>query len=257
MPRLDVRDAILDYDLSGDGPLVVQLHGLTSSREGDSRLGVDLARGLRRHRVLRYDARGHGASTGGGDPAAYTWPRLAEDLLDLLDHVGPDEPVHGVGPSMGAGTLLHAAVRQPHRFASLTLVIPPTAWETRRAQSAAYVDGADLVAREGVDRFVEQGREQPSPPAVDDAAEPAVPAVAEELLPVVLRGAARTDLPEPSALGDLDVPTLILGWVEDPAHPLSTGERLHDLLPSSRLVVGRTRADVATWPDLLAEHLAG
>ena len=31
------------------GPLVVQLHGLTSSRDRDAQLGLDLARSLRGH----------------------------------------------------------------------------------------------------------------------------------------------------------------------------------------------------------------
>lgn len=65
MPALQVRGAVLDYDITGDdGPLVVQLHGLTSSRARDAQLGLDLGRALRGHRVLRYDARAHGRSTG-------------------------------------------------------------------------------------------------------------------------------------------------------------------------------------------------
>lgn len=48
----------------------------------------------------------------------------------------PGERVHGVGPSMGGATLLHTACRQPDRFSGLTLMVPPTAWETRAAKSA-------------------------------------------------------------------------------------------------------------------------
>ncbi|MDO9357237.1 MAG: alpha/beta fold hydrolase, partial [Solirubrobacteraceae bacterium] len=135
--------------IGDSGPLVVQLHGLTSSRERDALLGLDLPMALRGHRVLKYDARGHGRSTGTADPNAYTWPRLADDLLQLLDHVAPDDQVHGVGPSMGSATLLHAALRDPARFASLTLVTPPTAWETRVAIRGTYLINADLVEREG------------------------------------------------------------------------------------------------------------
>ena len=74
--------AALAYDVDGtDGPLVVQLHGLTSSRERDRQLGLDLSRALRSHRILRYDARGHGGSTGTPEPQTYRWDRLAADLL--------------------------------------------------------------------------------------------------------------------------------------------------------------------------------
>ena len=49
---------------------------------------------------------------------------------------GSHERVHGVGPSMGTGTPLHAASREPERFTGLTLWCHPTAWETRPAQAA-------------------------------------------------------------------------------------------------------------------------
>ncbi len=252
MPSLDIPGATLDYEVRGRGPLVVQLHGLTSCRERDRRLGLDLGRALTRHRLLRYDARGHGRSTGAHHPSGYAWHRLADDLLALLDHVGPREKAHGVGPSMGTGTLLHAAVRAPGHFASLTLVVPPTAWATRRAQASTYRANADLVEREGLAALVAEAGS--APPALADA--PLThPSVAEDLLPTVLRGAAGTDFPAPEAVSTIDVPTLILAWTDDPTHPLSTAERLDELLPDSRLVVARTPADVVRWPALFAEHV--
>jgi len=145
---LRIRGATLDFDVTGDdGPLVVQLHGLMSSRRRDSHLGLDLGRALRDHRILRIDARGHGGSTGTDDPVDYRWDNLAEDLLAVLDAVAPGEAVHGVGPSMGTGTMLHAALKDPARFASLTLMVPPTAWGTRRAQAEVDRTNADLIER--------------------------------------------------------------------------------------------------------------
>jgi 3-oxoadipate enol-lactonase len=256
VPTLDVGGATLDYEVTGaSGPLVVQLHGLTSSRGRDAQIGLDLARALHRDaRVLRYDARGHGHSTGSPDPADYAWEHLAEDLLALLDHLAPDEKVHGIGTSMGCGTLLHAVLREPGRFASLTLVVPPTAWETRRAQSRDYLVNADLVEREGIDAFVELGLLSPTVPALADAPTTR-PEVGERLLPTVLRGAAATDLPDPEALGRVRTPTLVLAWSDDPKHPLSTAALLHDVMPESRLVVARTPYGVMAWPGLFADHV--
>lgn len=257
MPTFKLKDATLDYEVRGDdGPAVVQLHGLTSSRERDTALGVDVAGGLSGCRVLRYDARGHARSTGPRDPASYTWPRLADDLLTLLDHVFPGETVHGVGPSMGVGTLVHAATRDRSRFHGLTLVIPPTAWETRQAQREAYLEAADLVTRSGVEAWVEAGRALPPPPAVDPGLAETWPEIEEGLLPTVLLGAAATDLPHSRVVTGLDLHTLILAWIDDPAHPLSTATRLHDLLPRSELVVARTPADVATWPEAVAAWIS-
>jgi 3-oxoadipate enol-lactonase len=242
---------------------VVQLHGLTSSRARDRTLGLDVGRGLaldgtteRAPRVLRYDARGHGRSTGRHVADDYRWDRLADDLLGLLDHVFPGERVHGVGPSMGTGTLLHAASRRAERFASLTLVVPPTAWETRRAQASAYDDHARLVERHGVPALVALGEQVPRPPAAA-AAPRTVPDVADDLLPTLLRGAAQADLPPREVVASVGLTTLVLAWTDDPTHPLSTARELCDLLPRSRLVVAATPDDLETWPDLLAAHVSG
>lgn len=255
LPTLTVNDATLDYEITGDaGPLVVQLHGLTSSRARDVQLGLDLARTLRDHRLLRYDARGHGRSTGTPDPATYTWPSLADDLLALLDHVAPGEQVHGVGPSMGSATMLHAALKDPERFSSLTLVVPPTAWDTRMSQRATYLLNADLVEREGIGAFVELGLTAPAVPALADAPH-TVPAVAEAILPSLLRGAATSDLPPLRELAAITTATLVLAWTDDLTHPLSTAEALAGTLPNAELVVARTPYGVMAWPGLFADHV--
>lgn len=255
MATFEVPGAVLDHELAGEsGTPVVQLHGLTSSRARDAEVGLDLGRALPGRRVLRYDARGHGGSTGRAVPEDYTWPRLAEDLLRLLDHVLPGERVHGVGPSMGSATLLHAAVRDPGRFAGLTLLVPPTAWATRRAQAAGYLAGADLVERHGLAAFVERGSAAPVPPALSDSPRTG-PSVPEHLVPSVLRGAASSDLPGSDELATITVPTLIMAWSRDPAHPVGTATALHDIIPGSRLVLARSAHGMRGWPGLFAEHV--
>ncbi|MEZ0053974.1 3-oxoadipate enol-lactonase [Mycobacterium sp. MAA66] len=256
MPTFVVPGAELAVELSDEGGHpVVQLHGLTSSRARDRVLNLDLGRGLSGTRLLRYDARGHGKSTGRKVPEDYRWECLAEDLLQLLDHWFPGERVHGVGPSMGTGTLLHAAAREPDRFAGLTLMVPATAWETRPAQAANYQIAAALIETEGVGAFVASARGANPPPATVGAPE-TVPDVADALLPSLFRGAALSDLPAREALSRIDVPTTILAWIGDLAHPLSTAESLAALMPQSTLTVAHTPADVATWPMILSQDVA-
>ncbi|MET0767998.1 MAG: alpha/beta hydrolase [Aeromicrobium sp.] len=251
-----VPGADLDVELSDEGGhAVVQLHGLTSSRSRDRLLDLDLGRGLNGTRLLRYDARGHGRSTGQPDPAHYRWDNLADDLLRLLDRFFPDEQVHGVGPSMGTATLLHAAVREPERFSSLTLLVPPTAWATRVAKGDDYRAAARLIEQQGLDVFLEAGRLAPVPPATAGLPD-TQPDVPVSLLPALLRGAASTDLPAADDIARIDAPTTILAWIDDPAHPLSTAEALLDLLPSATLEIAATRADVETWPAILAADVA-
>ncbi|HEY1133486.1 MAG TPA: alpha/beta fold hydrolase [Nocardioides sp.] len=256
MPTFAVPGAELDVELSDEGGHpVVQLHGLTSSRHRDRLLDLDLGRGLSGTRLLRYDARGHGRSTGRAVPEDYRWTVLADDLLRVLDHWFPGERVHGVGPSMGCATLLHAAVREPDRFAGLTLLVPPTAWESRVAKAEDYRRAAAVVEEQGMDVFVEAGRAAPRPPATVEAPE-TVPDVDPTLLPALFRGAALCDLPPRTAIAHLTLPTTVLAWTDDPAHPLSTAEALAGLIAGATLEVARTPADVARWPGILRDDVA-
>ncbi len=256
MSTFAVPGAELDVELSDEGGhAVVQLHGLTSSRSRDRLLDLDLGRGLSGTRLLRYDARGHGRSSGRAEPADYRWPNLADDLLRLLDSWFPGEQVHGVGPSMGTATLLHAAVREPDRFSGLTLLVPPTAWETRVAKGAEYRAAAELIEQQGLDVFLEAGRLAPVPPATAGLPE-TQPDVEVGVLPSLFRGAGSSDLPPAAEISRVGVPTTILAWIGDPAHPLSTAETLLDLLPEATLSVATTRADLEAWPAILAADVA-
>lgn len=256
MHKFKVPGAELAWSFSDEsGQPVVQLHGLTSSRYRDRVLDLDLGRGLSGTQLLRYDARGHGHSTGRREPEDYRWPALAEDLLALLDHWFPDEQVHGVGPSMGTGTLLHAAVRAPERFSGFTLMLPPTAWATRTAQAGDYRRLAEFIEQHGMERFVAASTQMPRPPATIGTPE-TVPHVSGELLPSIYRGAAMSDLPTPEQIASLDIPTTILAWVDDPAHPLSTAQALVEMLPDATLQVAHTPEDVAGWPAALEADVA-
>ncbi|MFD9225821.1 alpha/beta fold hydrolase [Streptomyces sp. NPDC060064] len=256
--RIRHRRAELVYDDAGEGPLAVYAHGGFVSQAVEDRMGLFdwapvLAAG---QRLVRYDARGHGRSTGDPVDTDYTYPSLAGDLLALLDHLGAAEPVDAMGASMGCGSVLHAAVQAPDRFSRLVLLIPPTAWTTREAHAQVNRESADTIEREGVDDWLAAKGKQPRPAAVADVPE-FPPTPAERVLPSVLRGLALSDLPSPTAIAALRQPGLILAWVDDLGHPLSTAETLARLLPHADLHVSRTRADIRTWGERIAEYLTG
>ncbi|WP_261575804.1 alpha/beta fold hydrolase [Frankia gtarii] len=254
-----VRGAALAYTDAGAGPLAVYAHGVTQSRASEAASGLFgwapvVAAG---RRLVAYDARGHGQSTGDPVPAQYTWPQLAEDLLALLDQLAGASPVAGIGSSMGTGTLLHAAVAAPGRFDRLVLTAPPTAWASRPAQADLYRRGADLVETRGPGLFAELAAAAPVPPVFADLPGfPPAPDVTEELFPSVLRGAADSDLPPERALATIDVPVLILAWAGDPGHPVATAERLAALIDGAQLQVAETGAQLARWGTLAADFLA-
>ncbi|HMT51430.1 MAG TPA: alpha/beta fold hydrolase, partial [Dietzia sp.] len=245
----------LARDVRGEGLPVVQLHGLSSSRRRDEVFGLDLTAGQPGLQVLRYDARGHGFSSGSADPADYTWPVLAADLLGLLRDEFPARRVHGVGQSMGSATLLTAAVAEPERFASLTLGIPPTAWEWRREQSRLYELAARQVERWGGARWADLTRQPPTSPAISPDRPVTAPDVADEWLPAAFRGAAASDLPAPEEVARLAVPVLLLAWPGDASHPLPVAEHLLELLPDARLEVARSPEEVAGWPRLVGDFV--
>lgn len=251
---LAVREAEVAFDEAGSGPVVIQAHGLTSSRDNDQEMGFEFPGLAATHRLVRYDARGHGESTGRAVPEDYTWAALADDLLALAASVGGGEPVDVVGASMGVGTVLHAVLREPGAFRRLVLLVPPTAWETRAGQTAAYRAGADLVAGQGLAAFVSLAARLPGPPALNGVS--TMPQVSEALLPAVLRGAALSDLPEPASLTSVGQPALILPWAGDPGHPESTADMLGTLLPQATVrPPARNPADIAAWGPLVQEFL--
>ncbi|MFD1722137.1 alpha/beta fold hydrolase [Amnibacterium endophyticum] len=240
---LEVTGARLAADVRrGSGPAVVALHGLGSSRaneDADGFFGWTAVAEAGRT-LVRYDARGHGRSSGAPQPAAYRWEALADDLLAVLDEVSPDEPVDGIGVSMGTGTLLTLAVRRPERFRRLVLVLPPTAWSSRAAQRDLYESSARFVEQRGMDAWVRGTASLPGPPVAEEAGAAALPPdVDGALLPSVLRGAAGSDLPPEADVAGLEHDVLLMPWTGDPGHPMSTAERLLELLPNAALDVMR------------------
>ncbi|RKE22452.1 alpha/beta fold hydrolase [Streptomyces sp. TLI_171] len=256
--RLQRPHARLAYTATGRGPLAVHAHGALSSRAHEQRAGLfDWTPVTATHRLARYDARGHGESTGRAEPADYSYPSLAADLLALCDHLSPDAPVTGLGASMGTATVLWAALARPERFDRLVLAIPAVAWEARTARRSGLRAAATLVERRGRGALDAAARIS-GPPAV--LAE--VPQyttefdLPEALLPAALRAAADADLPTPETLRTLPHPVLLLAWPTDPVHPLSTAHTLAAHLPAARLHISNTLAEVRNWGRMAARFLA-
>src|SRR5216110_804915 len=133
-------------DESGEGIPVVLLHGLTATR----RYVVMGSRALERsgHRVITYDARGHGRSSPAPTPDAYTYEDLGRDLIAVLDDRGIERAVLA-GASMGAHTLLWLALVAPERAAGLVVITP--AYEPAVNADAARLARWDTLA-DGLER---------------------------------------------------------------------------------------------------------
>jgi pimeloyl-ACP methyl ester carboxylesterase len=119
----------LAYEVTGDGPAVVLVHGFGL----DMRMWEPQVEHLAaRYRVIRYDCRGFGAS-GAFDPAVpYTH---AGDLVALLDHLAIGEAVLA-GLSFGGRVVLQTALAAPARVRGLVLldaVLDGVPWDPESA----------------------------------------------------------------------------------------------------------------------------
>ena len=92
--------AKIHVKISGEGSPIVMLHGWTSSHQ---EWFPFLSALTSKHRIYRWDARGHGGHPLGNETAPSA-ERMARDLANLLDHYQL-ENVTAVGHSMGALTL--------------------------------------------------------------------------------------------------------------------------------------------------------
>lgn len=230
-------------DAAGDSTPIVLLHGLTATR----RYVVMGSRALERagHRVIAYDARGHGHSTPAPD-RDYGYQRLAEDLEAVLDQAGVERAVLA-GASMGAHTAVRFALEQPERVAALGLITP--AFDPGAPLTADALASWDALAHGlrdgGVDGFVRAYDLDAVPQAWRATVETVLrqrlsahdhPDAVADALEAVPRSRPFDDIAE---LARVEAPTVVVASRDeaDPSHPLAVGERYAEAIPGARLVV--------------------
>jgi pimeloyl-ACP methyl ester carboxylesterase len=233
-------DGRLSADDDGDGVPVVLLHGLTATRRYVVMGSKNLERGG--HRVIAYDARGHGRSAPAPDPDAYGYDALADDLLAVLDDREIDRAVLA-GASMGAHTLVRFALEHPERAAALVAITP--AFDPDVPERG--LDRWDALSRGlregGVDGFIAAYGEPRVPASFRDTVKTVLrqrlsahehPDAVADALRVVPRSRAFDSW---EALGALDLPVTVVASRDeaDPEHPYATGERYAEAIPGARL----------------------
>ncbi len=256
-----LRTRILGSDHAS--PTLVWSHAMLSSTAHEDESGVfDWTPLGRRHRVVRYDVRGHGESAGTDDPADYEWPSLAKDMVGLADSVGLGRFVAG-GVSMGAATALWAAIATSRsRLDGLVLALPPASWEDRvwhrrayRAASTVASLRLHLPLKLVTGALPAWGAQEGTPAAYVRSAPHHYSRMGSSTMAAVLAGASRTDLPPPRLVQQVTCPALVLAWHGYAAHPVRIAERLAGLLPAAELHVAGTEADVGGWPALVDRFL--
>jgi pimeloyl-ACP methyl ester carboxylesterase len=249
------RDGVaLAGDETGEGVPVVLLHGLTATR----RYVVMGSKALERsgHRVVAYDARGHGKSSPAATHAAYTYEDLGHDLEAVLDARGIERAVLA-GASMGAHTLLWMALHRPERVGGLVVITP--------AYDPATHDGegrferwdalADGLERDGIEGFITASGDSDLPESWQETVAKVtrqrlsqhehLDAVADALR-AVPRSRPFEAIDE---LAAITTPVVVVASADepDPGHPQAVGEAYAAAIPGARIVLDEPGRSPIAW----------
>jgi pimeloyl-ACP methyl ester carboxylesterase len=253
----------LEAEEAGEGVPVVLLHGLSATR----RYVVMGSRALERsgHRVVLYDARGHGRSSPAPTPDDYGYETLAADLLALLDDRGIDRAVLG-GASMGSHTIVRFALDHGDRVAGL-VVITPAYTPGNEFENFARWDRLAAGLRDGgVEGFVAAYGEPNVPEAWRDTVLRVLhqrlalhehPEAVADALEAVPRSLAFEQWEE---LAELAIPTVVVASRDeaDPGHPYAVAERYAEAIPGAELVSEEPGASPLAWQGgQLSKVIAG
>jgi len=247
MTRVSVDGGELGYTVGGTGSPVVLVHGGSLDR---GTWDDQAAAFESRHTVVRYDLRGHGASSEPTEPFAHY-----ADLAVLLDHL--DLPrVSLVGHSLGARVVVDFALSNPDRVDRLVLAAPGISGMTfrnpvllRRIEELIAVRAAgdteravELLLRIWVD----------GPHRTPEQVAPAVRARCAAMITDAVTGhtrAAQTMMRELSAIdrvGEVHAATLVV-----------TGDRDWSDIHGVVSLLARELPDVAVLDVAGAGHLVG
>jgi 3-oxoadipate enol-lactonase len=246
MPAVNVQGARLYYEEAGTGPAVVLAHG----GGGDvSQWRQQIPALAQRHRVVAFDARGHGRSPMTAACSGIT--DFADDVAALLRHLGITR-AHLVGATLGGVAVLECALAHPEAVRSVVLIsTAPDTTDEMRARfeaSAEVVESGDLAGfAEGFVNFIFS-------PAFVSEHEDEVAEVRTRLERIDPAGYAQSiralgNRPDLSPrLGRLNVPALIVTGALDPIPTSAPGAiLLARALPKAR---GEVIADAAHLPHI-------
>lgn len=241
MPTAQLGEVRVNYRFDGrDGAPVLVL---------SNSLGTSLAMwepqipALADHfRVLRYDTRGHGASS--APPGPYTIAQMGMDVLALLAHVGVAR-AHFCGLSMGGMIGLWLGINAPAHLDRLVLcntaarIGPPENWNTRIAR--VREGGMGAIADVVLARWFSASFLASSPALTGEARQMLLDTSPEGY---VASCAAVRDMDQRDDVGRISAATLVIAGTHDGVTTPADCRYLAD------------RIDVARYVELDAAHIS-
>lgn len=241
-------------EVAGEGPPVVLLHGLTATR----RYVVMGSRALERggHRVIAYDARGHGRSSPAPSADAYGYDELGADLIAVLDELEVERAVLA-GASMGAHTALWLALNAPERLGGLVVITP--GYDPDAADGGRGLERWDALAEGlrdgGVEGFIAAyGEPRVAPEWRNTVLRVIRQRMAQHEHPEAVADALRA-VPRSRPFGGLEdlrriaVPSAVVASADDPdpMHPQALAEAYAEAIPGSRLITDEPGKSPIAW----------
>ncbi len=220
--RIDTPAGPFTVHLSGSGPRLLNLHGLTGLGERSrksSPTGFELA---------SYDQRGHGNGPRMQDPGAFRIQNFVDDAVAVLDGLGWDRVSVG-GQSMGAAVALRLALDHPDRVEQLIITAPafgavPNPGAQRLGDMAARIDQAV-----DVDEMIIAMRQRMQDDGMPPEASAVVESFREHHLPSLAAAIRQVHtwapFPDLAELGEIHLPSVVLGWPDDALHPWLLAEQ--------------------------------
>lgn len=238
------------YAETGQGPVVVLLHGGGPGASGVSNYSRNIDALASSYRVIIPDLPGYGRSSKGidqTDPFGY----LADAIRGLLDELGIDK-AHFVGNSYGGACALRLALDTPNRVNRMVLMGPGGIGTTRGLptpglNSLLSYYGGDGPTRDKLETFIRQflvfdGAAVPNA-VIDERFQASVDpeAVADPPLRRPSgRGALKTlwrmDFTRDKRLATLTTPTLVVWGEADKVNKPSGGPMLAKTMPNCDLL---------------------
>lgn len=246
------------YSDEGQGPTILLIHGFPLSRAmWAPQIEALTAAG---YRVIAPDLPGFGESECGEQ--AYTMDRLADDIAQLMPHLGVGRAVVG-GMSMGGYILLNLLERHPKRVAGAAFLL------TRSSAD----DNTGKKKREEMAEAVRQGRRQQvidtftqlvfaphtleqKPALVNQVRQMMEKASDDGLIGALLAMRDRPDYSD--RLNQIRVPCVVVGANEDRAVPPDTIAPFAEALPEGRacMIEGAGHMANLEQPEALNQCLA-
>ncbi|MBX5468333.1 MAG: alpha/beta fold hydrolase [Thermoleophilaceae bacterium] len=274
--RLELHGHAVSYRAAGrEGPVILLIHGITSSSRTWDEVIPLLARG---HRVVAPDLLGHGRSA--KPRADYSPAAHAAGVRDLMTALG-HRRFTVVGHSLGGGVAMQLAYQFPERVERLVLVASGgLGREVSPLLRAASLPGAEWVlpllgARPVRGAGAALGRLLGAlgvelPPDVEEIARGvdslgergARAAFLNTLRSVVDPAGQRVDARDRLYLAAV-LPSLIVWGERDPIIPASHGTQARELMPGSRLELFESaghfphRDEPERFARVLSEFVAG